>query len=77
MKVNIIGGGLAGSECAYFLAENGIEVNLYEMKPNSHSPAHKKDTLAEIVCSNSLKNEDITTSSGLLKAEMERFGSLI
>ena len=77
MKVNIIGGGLAGTECAYFLAENGIMVDLYEMKPINHSPAHKKDTLAEIVCSNSLKNEDITTSSGLLKAEMEKFGSLI
>lgn len=77
MKVNVIGGGLAGSECAYFLAENGIEVDLYEMKPLNHSPAHKKDTLGEIVCSNSLKNEDITTSSGLLKAEMERFGSII
>lgn len=77
MKVNIIGGGLAGSECAYFLAEHGIDVNLYEMKPLVHSPAHKKNTLAEIVCSNSLKNEDITTSSGLLKAEMDKFDSLI
>ncbi len=77
MKVNIIGGGLAGSECAYFLAENGIKVDLYEMKPLCFSPAHKKSTLAEIVCSNSLKNEDILTSSGLLKAEMDKFGSLI
>ena len=77
MKVNIIGGGLAGSECAYFLAEHGIDVNLYEMKPLVHSPAHKKNTLAEIVCSNSLKNEDITTSSGLLKAEMDKFDSLV
>ena len=77
MKVNIIGGGLAGSECAYYLAENGIKVDLYEMKPLCFSPAHKKSTLAEIVCSNSLKNEDIATSSGLLKAEMEKFGSLI
>lgn len=77
MKVNIIGGGLAGSECAYFLAEHGIDVNLYEMKPLVHSPAHKKDTLAEIVCSNSLKNEDIATSSGLLKSEMDKFNSLI
>ena len=51
MKVNIIGGGLAGSECAYFLAEKGVKVDLYEMKPTKRSPAHKKGTLAEIVCS--------------------------
>lgn len=77
MSINIIGGGLAGSECAYFLANHGIKVNLYEMKPKKFSPAHKNKTLAEIVCSNSLKNEDVLTSSGLLKAEMDEFGSLI
>ncbi len=77
MKVNIIGGGLAGCECAYFLAEHDINVNLYEMKPKKFTPAHKNSNLAEIVCSNSLKNTDVVTSSGLLKAEMEAIGSLI
>lgn len=76
-KVNIVGGGLAGVECAWFLASHNIKVNLYEMKPIKKSPAHSSDDLAEIVCSNSLKNVDILTSSGLLKAEMERFGSII
>lgn len=75
--VNIIGGGLAGCECAYFLANFGVHVNLYEMKPKKFSPAHKSKNLAEIVCSNSLKNEDPLTSSGLLKAEMDKLGSMI
>lgn len=75
--VNIIGGGLAGCECAYFLAERGVKVNLYEMKPIKFTPAHKNKNLAEIVCSNSLKNEDPLTSSGLLKAEMDKLGSMI
>ena len=52
-EVNVVGGGLAGVECAYLLANNGIKVNLYEMKPTKFSPAHKKSTLAEVVCSNS------------------------
>ena len=76
-KVNIIGGGLAGAECAHFLAERGFKVTIYEMKPKKFSPAHHKSTLSEIVCSNSLKNTDPLTSSGLLKFEMEKFGSLI
>lgn len=76
-KVNIIGGGLAGAECAYLLANHGFRVVLYEMKPKKFSPAHHQSTLAEIVCSNSLKNTDPLSSSGMLKAEMERFGSLI
>ena len=75
--VNIIGGGLAGVECANLLARYGFKVNLFEMKPKKFSPAHKSSMLGEIVCSNSLKNTDKLTSSGLLKAEMERFGSLI
>ena len=75
--VNIVGGGLAGVECANKLANHGIKVNLYEMKPTKFSPAHKSPTLAEVVCSNSFKNTDVTTSSGLLKAEMEAFGSLV
>lgn len=77
MTVNIIGGGLSGCECAYFLAEHNVKVNLYEMKPKKFSPAHKNKNLAEIVCSNSLKNEDPLTSSGLLKAEMDKLESMI
>jgi len=75
--VNIVGGGFTGVECANLLADNGVKVNLYEMKPKKFSPAHKMATLGEVVCSNSFKNTDITTSSGLLKAEMEQFGSLV
>ena len=75
--VNIIGGGLAGVECASLLARYGFNVVIYEMKPKSYSPAHKASTLGEIVCSNSLKNVDPLTSSGLLKTEMDKFGSLV
>ena len=75
--INIIGGGLAGSECAYKLAENDFKVNLFEMKPLKFSPAHKNPCLAEIVCSNSLKGEDKLSSSGLLKSELKAFNSLI
>lgn len=76
-NINIIGGGLAGVECANMLTKHGFKVTLYEMKPKKFSPAHKAATLGEIVCSNSLKNTDPLTSSGLLKAEMERIGSLV
>lgn len=75
-KVNIIGAGLAGCECAYILAKNGIKVRLYEMKPNFKSEAHKSDEFAELVCSNSLKSELITNACGLLKKEMEMLRSL-
>ena len=75
-KVNIIGAGLAGCECAYILAKNGIKVRLYEMKPNFKSETHKSDEFAELVCSNSLKSELITNACGLLKKEMEMLGSL-
>lgn len=75
-KVNIVGAGLAGCECAYILAKNGIKVRLYEMKPNFKSEAHKSDEFAELVCSNSLKSELITNACGLLKKEMEMLGSL-
>ena len=75
-KVNVIGAGLAGCECAYILAKNGIEVNLYKMKPNEKSEAHKTDDFEEIVCSNSLKSEALTNACGLLKKEMEILGSL-
>lgn len=74
--VNIIGGGLAGTECAWILAENGIKVKIYEMKPIKKSSAHTSDSLGELVCSNSLKSEAITNACGLLKKEMSMLGSL-
>lgn len=76
-SVTIIGAGLAGSEAAYQLAKRDVNVKLYEMKPKKFSPAHKMEGFAELVCSNSLKAKDITTSSGLLKKEMEMLDSLI
>lgn len=75
--VNIIGGGLAGCEATYQLAKRGVKVRLYDMKPNKFSPAHKNKNLAELVCSNSLKSDDITTSGGLLKEELRRLDSLV
>lgn len=75
--VKIIGGGLAGCEAAYQLLKRGFEVELYEMRPVKNTAAHKTEGLAELVCSNSLKSEDGTTSQGLLKKEMALFGSLI
>ena len=74
--VNVIGAGLAGCECAYKLANNGIKVKLYEMKPDYKSDAHKTDDFAELVCSNSLKSELLTNACGLLKKEMEILDSL-
>ncbi len=75
-KVTVIGGGLAGVEAANQLAKHGIEVTLYEMKPQKFSPAHKSEGLAELVCSNSLKAERVGSAAGLLKEEMRRFGSV-
>jgi len=77
ITVNIIGAGLAGCECAYMLARNNIKVNLYEMKPHNKSEAHKSNDFAELVCSNSLKSENITNACGLLKKEMSIFNSLV
>lgn len=74
--VKIIGGGLAGSECAYQLAKRGVTVELYEMKPK-FTDAHKNENLAELVCSNSLKSNDITTAGGLLKEELRELDSLL
>ena len=76
-KVNVIGAGLAGCEAAWQLAKAGVEVDLYEMKPVRFSPAHHKETLAELVCSNSLKAERVESAGGLLKEEMRRLGSLL
>jgi methylenetetrahydrofolate--tRNA-(uracil-5-)-methyltransferase len=76
-KVTVVGAGLAGCEAAWQLARQGIGVVLVEMKPERFSPAHKSAGFAELVCSNSLKAQHLTSASGLLKAEMDRFGSLI
>jgi len=75
--VKIIGAGLAGSEAAWQLAERGITVELIEMKPAKLSPAHVSVDYAELVCSNSLRSNDLTNAVGLLKEEMRRLGSLI
>lgn len=77
MKVKVIGGGFAGCEACYQLLKRGVEVTLVEMKPLKMSPAHHIDTLCEVVCSNSFKSEDLSTSSGVLKAEMRLLDSLI
>ncbi len=74
--INIIGAGLAGCECAWQLANHGIKVRLYEMKPNKKSEAHSSDNFAELVCSNSLKSMLLTNACGLLKKEMQIFDSL-
>lgn len=76
LRANVIGGGLAGCEAAWSLANNGIKVTLYEMKPQKRSPAHHMDTLCELVCSNSLKAARIESAAGLLKEEMRKLGSV-
>lgn len=76
MRAAVIGGGLAGVECAKALSRNGIQVDLFEMKPLKKSPAHKLDTLAELVCSNSLKAERLNSAAGLLKHEMAYLSSI-
>lgn len=77
MKVKVIGGGFAGCEACYQLLKRGVDVTLVEMKPLKKSPAHKLDTLCEVVCSNSFKSDDVNTSSGLLKAEMRMLDGFI
>ena len=77
MIVNVIGAGLAGCEAAYQLSKRGVSVRLYESKPMVKSPAHHENTFAELVCSNSLKSDDFSTASGLLKAELRRLDSLL
>jgi len=76
-KILVVGGGLAGCEASYQLLRLGLEVLLIDMKPQKFSPAHKEPSLAELVCSNSLRSEELTTGVGLLKAEMRALGSLI
>lgn len=75
MQVKIIGAGLAGCEAALWLADRGVQVELYEQKPTKYSPAHKSAGFAELICSNSLKAERPDSASGLLKIEMKMMGS--
>lgn len=77
MKIKIIGAGLAGAEAAYYLAERGVEVELFDIKPKSFTPAHRDGNFCELVCSNSLKGKDpYSNACGLLKEEMRILGSL-
>src|SRR5436189_5706071 len=77
MTVHVVGGGLAGSEAAFQLAERGYEVVLHEMRPIRATPAHRTDRLAELVCSNTFKSTETSNAHGLLKAEMRALGSII
>lgn len=77
VNVTVVGGGLAGSEAAWALAEREFRVTLYEMRPGTRTAAHKTDRLAEIVCSNSFKSVDLTNAHGLLKAELRALGSVL
>jgi methylenetetrahydrofolate--tRNA-(uracil-5-)-methyltransferase len=76
-KPIIIGAGLAGCEAAWQLAQSGIQVTLYEMRPRKMTPAHETEKLSELVCSNSLKADRIDNAAGLLKEEMRRMGSIV
>src|SRR5512141_3376895 len=75
--VHVIGGGLAGSEAAWQLAERGHDVVIHEMRPSVATEAHKTDRLAELVCSNTFKSTETSNAHGLLKAEMRLLGSMI
>ena len=75
--VTVLGAGLAGSECAWQLAQRGIHVKLWEMRPEKSTPAHVTGAFAELVCSNSLRSDELSNAVGLLKAEMRKMGSLI
>ena len=77
-KINVVGGGLAGSEAAYYLAKRGYDVALYDIKPKAFTPAHKNKNYGELVCSNSLKSKDVYGNAcGLLKEELLRLGSFV
>src|SRR4051794_32369768 len=77
MRVDVVGGGLAGSEAAWQLAERGHDVVLHEMRPVRGTLAHKTDGLAELVCSNTFKSTETSNAHGLLKAEMRLLGSMV
>ena len=76
-NVTVLGAGLSGSECAWQLAKRGIRVRLVEMKPKKMTPAHTSPYFAELVCSNSLRSNDLTNAVALLKADMRNIDSLI
>ena len=76
-KITVIGGGLAGTEAAWQIAKLGLDVDLYEMRPERKTEAHVTDHLSELVCSNSLGSMILHKAPGLLKAEMRGLGSLI
>ena len=76
-RVLVVGGGLAGVEAAWQLAEAGVDVVLVEKRPVHSTPVHRSDRLAELVCSNSLRGDSTTNAVGVLKREMEVLGSLI
>lgn len=77
MRVDVVGGGLAGSEAAYQLLKRGVEVVMYELRGAGNTPCHKTESLAELVCSNSLKSEAEDTASGLLKAELDELDCML
>jgi methylenetetrahydrofolate--tRNA-(uracil-5-)-methyltransferase len=77
VNATVVGGGLAGSEAAWALAERGVQVTLYEMRPVVPTPAHRTDRLGELVCSNTFKSIELTNAHGLLKAELRALGSLL
>lgn len=76
-KVIIVGAGMAGSEAAWQVAQRGIKVDLYEMRPEKSTPAHKTEKFAELVCSNSLRGAGLENAVGLLKEEMRQLNSII
>ena len=75
--VNVIGAGLAGSEAAWQIASRGVKVRLFEMRPVKQTPAHHTDKFAELVCSNSLRANNLTNAVGVIKEEMRMLDSLI
>ena len=77
MTATVVGGGLAGAEAAWALAERGVDVTLCEMRPTVTTPAHQTGQLAELVCSNTFKSIDVTNAHGLLKAELRELGSVL
>ena len=77
ISINVIGAGLAGCEAAYQAAQRGVKVKLYEMKPSKYTPAHHNENFAELVCSNSLRSDELSNAIGVLKAELRSMNSLI
>ena len=77
MRVQVIGGGLAGTEAAWQIAQAGVPVTLHEMRPHTLSPAHHSEELAELVCSNSFGAQSADRAAGLLHEELRRLGSII